>query len=136
MECTVKPFEDCTNDEIAAISKLSKQSSDLQSTLMAGEFPGGQIAIVREGGAVVGWARTEGWHTEEYGYWDTLEAFVCEKFRGRGVATFAASGLRAAEAVEMTSVAVFHPKMLMVAKSAGLFPMLFEKGQDGKWKRA
>lgn len=136
MECTVKPFEDCTHDEVVAISNLSKDGSNLQSLLSAGEFPGGEIAIVRRSGLVVGWARTEGWHTEKYGYWDTLEAFVAVQFRGRGVATFAATGLRASEAVEMVSVAVFDPRMLMVARSAGFFPTLFQKGQDGEWKRA
>ena len=82
-------------------------------------------------GEIVGWARTERWS----GY-DTLEAFVAEDYRLRGVASFAACGLYASVLHdEGGTVAVFAPKMLLVARRAGFWPVLFEK-VDGKWVRA
>ncbi len=135
MECTVKPLDDCSRQELAAVEALTKEGSDFQKSLREGVYRG-HIALVFSGGRMVGWVRSEPWQEERAGYWDTLEAFVHGGFRGRGVATFAAAGLKAAGVAELGSVAVFHPRMLMVAKSAGLFPTLFEKDSRDQWKRA
>jgi hypothetical protein len=135
VECTVKPLDDCSRQELAAVEALTKEGSDFQKSLRDGVYRG-HIALVFNHGRLVGWVRSEPWHEEQAGYWDTLEAFVHHDFRGLGIATFAATGLKAAGVAELGSVAVFHPRMLMVAKSAGLFPTLFEKDIRDQWKRA
>jgi hypothetical protein len=135
VECIVKPLDDCSRAELEAVLALTKDGSDFQKSLRDGDYRG-HIAMVFIGGRMVGWVRSEPWQEEQAGYWDTLEAFVHYDSRGRGIATFAASGLKAAGVAELGSVAVFHPRMLMVAKSAGLFPTLFEKDIRDQWKRA
>lgn len=85
----------------------------------------GAIALVFEDGGIIGWARTEKWK----GY-DTLEAFVMTRHRMRGIASFAAAGLKVRGLGQ--TVAVFHHHMVMVAIRAGLRSMLFER-DDGRW---
>ena len=117
---------------------LTRPGSDFQKKLTClllgdevSERDGGHIALAIDQGEIVGWARTERWS----GY-DTLEAFVAEDYRLRGVASFAACGLYASVLHdEGGTVAVFAPKMLLVARRAGFWPVLFEK-VDGKWVRA
>jgi GNAT superfamily N-acetyltransferase len=101
----------------------------------------GVIAVVEDYGEVIGWARTERWSEplDEAGsvmHWDTLEAFVAPEYRSRGVAAFAASGLYATALHDGTSsVAVFRPAMLLVARRAGFVPTLFDR-RDGRWVRS
>ena len=111
---------------------FTKPDSEFQQKLRSGAVEG-SIAIVCGDEGVVGWARTEPWFDESGGYWDTLEAFISPKLRSKGVATFAATGLRAAGAFYSGAVAVFDPKMLMVARAAGLFPTLFTRKDGGGW---
>jgi len=67
--------------------------------------------------------------------YDTLEAYVAEDYRRRGIAAFAASGICSAVLHENGgTVAVFHPHMLLVARRAGFWPTLFAK-EDGQWLR-
>jgi hypothetical protein len=81
---------------------------------------------------IVGWARTEKWCDH-----DTLKAFVRKDYRLRGVAAYAASGLKASVLHENGgTVAVFHPHMLLVASRAGFWPTLLEKDAHGKWQQA
>jgi hypothetical protein len=88
----------------------------------------GHIATVEDCGEIIGWARTEKWQE-----WDTLEAFVSQPYRYRGIAAFASAGLVAAALNDNgLSVAVFSPPMLLVAKRAGLLPVLFAM-KNGHW---
>lgn len=127
---------------------LTRPGSDFQKKLTClllgdevSERDGGHIALAIDQGEIVGWARTEYWTAGSDGAggfvsYDTLEAFVAEGYRLRGVASFAASGLYASVLHdEGGTVAVFAPKMLLVARRAGFWPVLFEK-VDGKWVRA
>lgn len=129
-------------------NKLTKHNSDFQwklTRLLHGEAVAseqdGSIALVLDHGEVVGWARTEYWSAGSDGAgglvcYDTLEAFVAEKYRLRGVAAFAASGIAAGPLYDTgAAVAVFAPHMLLVARRAGLWPVLFNK-VEGQWVRA
>jgi hypothetical protein len=69
--------------------------------------------------------------------YDTLEAFVRPERRLQGVAVFAAAGLFSAVLRDDGgTVAVFHPHMLLVARRAGFWPVLFERDGQGGWRRA
>lgn len=127
---------------------LTKPGSDFQrklTSLILGETTAteddGHIAVVLDRGEPIGWARTEYWSAGSDGAgglvcYDTLEAFVAEKYRLRGVAAFAASGIAASPLYDTgAAVAVFAPHMLLVARRAGLWPVLFHK-VDGQWVRA
>lgn len=135
MNCTVYRTEDMPSELSAYIMRyMTKPESEFQKKLAAGEADG-SIAVVFGDGSVIGWARSEQWADgERHNVWDTLEAFVKESERGKGVASFAARGLRAADAFDAYSCAVFDPLMMVVAKNAGLFPVLFEK-KDSAWVR-
>jgi hypothetical protein len=114
---------------------LTKPGSEFHNKLVDGHFEG-RIAVVfdePEVGGVLGWTRTEEWIDENGGSWDTLESFVDEKRRLSGVASFAATGLRASGALDMGAVAVFEPRMLLVARNAGVFPTLFSRREDHGW---
>jgi hypothetical protein len=138
MNCTVYSAEGfLAIPELAAyIAKyLTKPDSEFQKKLQAGHFEG-SIAIVFDtpgGDGILGWTRTEEWIDENGGSWDTLESFVDEKRRMSGVASFAASGLRVYGALDMGAVAVFEPRMLLVARNAGVFPTLFSRKEDHGW---
>lgn len=97
----------------------------------------GWLSIVTDQGEPVGWARTEIWW-EQPGEiaWDTLESFVAPQYRGRGISSWAASGLTAAPLQDDRVVAVFRPAMLLVARRADLHPVLFESDDEGCWVRA
>ena len=121
--------------------RLSKPGSDFQGKLrywLMGHIPhdgDGYIALVRDFGEIVGWARTETWRGMR-----TLEAFVAEAYRGRGIATLATMALRAAAAIPgepPAQVAVFTSRsMIPVASRAGLSPVFFVKSGSGEWVKA
>lgn len=147
MNCEILPLAGLVESPQTALfvrNKLTRPGSDFQrklTSLLLGETvserEGGHIALVLEQGEIVGWARTEYWTAvdDAVGY-DTLEAFVAEDYRLRGVAAFAAAGLYASVlGDEGGTVAVFAPHMLLVARRAGFWPVLYEK-VDGKWVRA
>lgn len=130
-------------------NKLTKPGSDFQwklTRLLHGEVESasddGHIALVADQGEVVGWARTEYWTASNDGAggfvsYDTLEAYVAEGYRLRGIAAFAASGLYASVLHDNgAAVAVFHPHMLLVARRAGFWPTLYQKNQRGEWVKA
>jgi hypothetical protein len=140
MNCTILPLADLDDADVSYIVKhLSWTESDFQRALLARRLQG-EIAIVKDQGEIVGWARTEVWVEDKGGdeySWDTLEAFVARDYRRRGVAAFAAAGLAAAMDGLGSHVAVFHPHMLLVARRAGFQPTLFAK-QDvvqTRWSR-
>lgn len=96
----------------------------------------GHIALVRDEGQIIGWARTEHWAADGAVAYDTLEAFVSPDYRLRGVASFAASGLASGVLHENGgTVAVFRPHMMLVARRAGLRATLFERDGD-RWMKA
>jgi hypothetical protein len=132
MNCTVTAAKDLSEDDrVWIMGRLCRLGSDFQKKLIRGPtLADGWIAVVRSHGEIIGWARTEKWQGE-----DTLEAFVAQDFRGLGVATFAATGLRLAGRFS-GQCAVFAPPMLPVAVGAGLDPVLFEKDDEGGWKKS
>jgi len=116
--------------------ELTKPGSDFHKAINT--KTDGHIAVVFHDDQVVGWARTEKWHASDDGMvYDTLEAFVRPERRLQGVAVFAAAGLRAGVLHDNGGVvAVFHPHMLLLARQAGFFPVLFERDGAGGWRRA
>jgi hypothetical protein len=111
------------------IDHLTREGSDFQKQLMAGS-PLGSIAICLDMGEIVGWARTETWEGNE-----TLEAFVHQQYRRRGIARLCAAGLVASNAFDGgRSVAVFRESMLHLARRVGLEPILFCRQPDGSWR--
>jgi hypothetical protein len=140
MNCTILPLADLDVIDINwIVMRLTKPDSDFQRALLAGRRPG-EISIVRDQGEIVGWARTEVWTEGDDGAggevnWDTLEAFVAKEYRMNGIAAFAAAGLKSA--LDIWTVAAFHPHMLLVARRAGFHPTLFAKQDvvETKWSR-
>ena len=101
----------------------------------------GLIATVWADEVAVGWARTEQWSAGDDGaggleMYDTLEAFVRPERRLQGIAAFAAAGLFSATYGNGCAVAVFNPHMLLVARRAGFFPVLFGRDGQGGWRKA
>ena len=150
MTCTVLPIADLdASDAFFIRDHLTKPGSDFRGKLIAwldsSSSSGptdadGHIALVRDQGEIVGWARTEQWSagsddSDGCITYDTLEAFVAPPYRRRGIAAFAASGICSAVLHDNGgTVAVFHPHMLLVARRAGFWPTLFAK-EDGQWRR-
>jgi GNAT superfamily N-acetyltransferase len=132
MICQITPAYLCDPETLSAIAEsFTKPGSDFNRKLTSGEPLGvydGLIAVVRSRTEIIGWARSETWMR-----WDTLESFVSPSHRGRGIAAFAASGLRSTYS-HTAEVAVFHPHMLLVARRAGFRPVLFEKEGD-QWSK-
>lgn len=105
---------------------LTKPRSDFSLALQEHRAKGA-IAVCIEGGDVIGWARTERWRDH-----DTLEAFVREDRRRRGVARFCAAGLVASGVLVEPAVAVFDPLMVALARRVGLMPTEYRRDGD-KW---
>jgi hypothetical protein len=122
--CTVLALADLDEPSRRVIrDSLTKPVSDFQKKLIA-EHLDGSIDLVSRDSEIIGWARSEHWQGHQ-----TLEAFVEPASRNAGVAAFAAAGLVAAAAVP-PEVAVFHPRMLAVARRAGLLATLFSRERD------
>jgi len=120
---------------------LSRPRSDfskrLLSWLQGADLPQDdvpKIALVRDQGEIVAWARTEPWVDAEKHEWPTLEAFVSATHRRRGFAAAASMAL-AADCLCASHVAVFRPEMLLVAARAGLKPTLYKQDEYGVWER-
>jgi hypothetical protein len=116
---------------------LTHDDSDFQKKLgrwMAGETPSqqdGVIAVAIDQGEVVGWARTERWRN-----YNTLEAFVAQPYRERGIASWCASGLLTQHPYceDSNVVAVFARPMVHVARRVGLHPVLYQYDDNlGDW---
>lgn len=136
-------------DDLAAFAKdyrelidaFTRDGSDFQKKLerfLAGDEPtadDGRLALLKVGGDIVGWARSERWQEHTGAEWDTLEAFVHPNARGSGYAALAASAL-AAVSLRGAPVAVFSPAMMFVALRAGLRPQLFLLQSVERWERA
>ena len=143
MTCTILTAEALSRDlesMTTLFRRLTKPGSDFSRklhrwmTVTPAVPEDGSIAIVREDDEIIGWARTESWLPDTH--WDTLEAFVDPAHRGRGVAAFSAAGLVASRVLPCGQpVAVFAPAMLLLARRAGLHPVLFLRDSGGKWVR-
>jgi len=131
--CSVMPMADLVADAPVRRTirdELTKPGSDFHKSIDT--KTDGLIATVWADEVVVGWARTERW--AEY---DTLEAFGRPERRLMGIAAFAAAGLCSSALYENGgAVAVFHPHMLLVARRAGFWPVLFERDGNGYWRKA
>lgn len=127
------------------VEGLTKPASAFARRLAAREPIDGFIALIYDFGELIGWARTEPWHEETDESWraipltlpwNTLEAFVKQDYRGRGLATFAAAGLVTLPTFqEDNTAAVFSPSMMLLAKKVGLQPTLFRQASE-RWVRA
>jgi hypothetical protein len=140
MNCRIYKSEDFLDIEPLASfveTFLTKPGSELRQKI-ANKTLTGTIAVVFDigNGGVVGWARTEEWFDADGGYWDTLEAFVDKTYRGKGIASFAAAGLRAGGAFEAGTVAVFDPRMMMISQKAGVHATLFTRKDEKTWAQA
>lgn len=141
MNCTILTAGELAKDRDAMLwiaDRLSRHGSDFQEKLrywLSGHMPqqaDGMIAVVRDFGEIVGWARTEDWKQMK-----TLEAFVAGEHRRKGVATFAASGLVASRAFgDSRRVAVFREEsMVRLSERCGLFPSFYTL-RGAEWVRA
>lgn len=111
------------------IDGLTKPGSDFQRALCENTADG-TISLVCDRAEIIGWARTERWRDHR-----TLEAFTSVEHRHRGVARFAAAGLKAAGAFAGAgTVAVFAPSMERLAFSISMAPLLFYN-DNGEWVR-
>jgi hypothetical protein len=150
VNCTIIPTVNLTNGtfvspDAATVAKLTKPGSLFARRLAAREPIEGFIALLFDFGELVGWARTEQWHEETDESWraipitlpwNTLEAFVKQDYRGRGLATFAAAGLVTLPTFrEDNTAAVFTPSMMLLARKVGLQPTLFREESE-RWVRA
>jgi GNAT superfamily N-acetyltransferase len=134
IDCFITPPMRLRPVERAKIAdRLCRPGSDFAKDLWSGSYVGGLIAICLDRGEIIGWARTQPWTDSRKATHDTLEAFVAESHRGRGIASYAASGLAASYLREhsLCAVAVFRPSMLLVASRAGLHPTLYDRGDHG-----
>jgi hypothetical protein len=114
--------------------ELTKPDSDFHKAVET--KTDGYIAVVWDDTLPVGWARTERWYDGNGIPYDTLEAFVRPERRQQGIAAFAAAGLFSATLRDGCTVAVFSAPMLLVARRAGFWPVLFERDGHNAWRRA
>ena len=134
MNCKIIPTFRLDSEQVSWIlQKLSKLGSAFQCRLANLAELDGHIALVEDMGQIVSWTRTEHWRDMTGKDWQTLEAFTLPTHRRRGAARFAAAGLAAAGAIKVPSVAVFASPMISVAKSSGLYPVLFRLDESGRW---
>lgn len=134
MNITTTRLFDLDGEDLFAIRELTKPGSDFRKAIDVGILAG-LIAVVEEEGEIIGWCRTQEWTDGSGESWETLEAFVDEEHRMRGIASAAARTLYAAHFYETgSSVAVFTPEMMLVARSAGFRPTLFKR--EERWVRA
>jgi hypothetical protein len=134
--CTVLPLADLDASMRRLIKdELTKPGSDFHHAVETRQD--GYISIVMDDANVVGWARTEEWIESTGLEYDTLEAFVRPERRLEGIGAFAAAGLFSGVLHDNGGqVAVFQPHMLLLARRAGFFPILFARGEDGFWRQA
>jgi hypothetical protein len=134
--CTILPLADLDASMRRLIrDELTKPDSDFHKAVET--KTDGVIAMVMDDIEVVGWARTEKWVDGRGVPYDTLEAFVRPERRLQGIAAFAAAGLYSAALHDNGCVvAVFQPHMLLVAKRAGFFSVLFQKDAAGVWRES
>jgi hypothetical protein len=108
---------------------LTRAGSDFQQALLSDGEPAGTIAVCLDQGEIIGWARTEIWQGLP-----TLEAFVGQEYRERGVATLCAAGLVASNCFRYAPfVAVFRVPMAILATRLGIQHISYRREPDGSW---
>lgn len=122
-------------DANAILRRLTKPGSDFQrevSLVISGEGSSDTpIALWHEDGAVVGWACSHHWQGLQ-----TLEMFVGERHRGRGIATALSAALAAAGVIDTAQrVAVFSPVTADIARRLGCVDVDSWESRDGAWVR-
>lgn len=114
------------------IENACKPNSDFQFKLIEKPLDDrdGWIAIVRDQGEIVGWSRTEKWIDRDSGEeFDTLESFVRERWRRRGVCRYASAGLLAAAKIDRGPLAIFSPLMVGTCRRLSIR----WEGYERKW---
>lgn len=122
-------------DANAIFRRLTKGGSEFQlevSQVLAGESSSDTpIALWHEDGAVLGWACTHVWQGVQ-----TLEMFVGERHRGRGIATALSAALAAGGLVDTARrLAVFSPVTQDIARRLGCVDVESWERKDGAWVR-
>lgn len=142
LKLIVDTLDAFTKDFRELADVFTKDGSDFQRKLkrfLAGDeptFEDGYLALLKDDGEIVGWARSERWAEDAVFTWDTLEAFVHPQHRNRGYASLAASALVSGPLYGSGNIAVFHPTMLLVARRAGTYAQLFARRVVERWERA
>lgn len=137
MNCTVTPLSSLDEDDSSFIyTHATRSGSEFQSKLSRGGLTvcDGTIAVVRDFGEIVGWARTEVWTHDAGASYDTLEAFTRVPWRRRGVCRYAVAGLIASRVFTL-GFAVFSPRMTDLCRHLGVEAIEFCRERD-KWVRA
>lgn len=138
MNCTIQPLRSIDEEDISFIyRRLTRAGSDFQAKLSRGVFgdDDGVIAIVRDAGEIVAWARTGKWRDPmDAAVYDTLEAFTRIEWRRRGVCRYAVSGLVAAAAFG-SPVAVFNTRMAAICRRLEVAFVEYQMQRAG-WTRA
>ena len=139
MNCDVWATNKICNSDIEFLVKhATKTDSDFARKLTRrivnrDEPLGGRISMVCDMGEIVGWCRTEQWvDVPNKVTMDTLEAFVREPWRRRGVCLFAAAGLMAASERHSQPFAIFSPAMIPACKRLGI---KFIEYRMSRWER-
>ena len=137
MNCTVTKLRLLDETDCSFLfDHASRRGSDFQGKLVSEMTDAdGHIAVVRDQGEIVAWARTEQWEDVDRGeVWPTLEAFTREPWRRRGLCRYAVAGLAAAN-VFTPPVAIFRPPMIGVCRHLGIGYVEYEKDCHGEWRR-
>lgn len=121
-------------DANAIFRRLTKPGSECQleiSQVIAGEGSSDTpIALWHEDGAVLGWVCSHEWKGQQ-----TLEMFVGERHRGRGIATALSAALAAAGVIDTAQrVAVFSPVTADIARRLGCVSVDLYERQHGSWQ--
>jgi hypothetical protein len=139
MKCEILRLCDLDDiDKFFIVDFVCKAKSDFRTKLIDKELTSadGWISIVRDQGEIVGWCRTEKWADRDSGeVWDTMEAFVRDEWRRRGVCQFAAAGLMAAVMPAIVPpVAIFSPSMIQTCRRLAIKFVEYERGREGWMK--
>lgn len=143
MNCTIHPLHTLGEDDVAFIyHHATREGSDFQSKILSDRLTDrdGVIALVREAGEIVGWARTESWiDPNDCVEWPTLEALTRQQWRRRGVCRYAVAGLVAGGYLPVVpgrreTVAVFDVRMSNLCQHLRIPSVEFYQ-ERGLWMR-
>jgi len=123
-------------DCVAIVRRLCRQASEFQREVigvMAGEASScAPIALWHADGSLVGWAASHVWQGSQ-----TLEMFVDERHRGRGIASALSAALLAACVIDRGQpLAVFSESTEMIARRLCFADVHRYRRKDGDWVAA
>lgn len=121
-------------DALAIVRRLTKPESEWQAevgAMLEGTGSSSTPLVVRhQDGCVIGWACSHVWREQQ-----TLEMYVDERHRRRGIATTLASMLMDSGVINRTQpVAVFSEPTASIATRLGLTPVLYRR-EGSDWVR-